>query len=377
MEFIDLKAQYRVIKDRVLERIAAVLERGDFILGSEVSELETRLGSFVGDARCVCCSDGTDALYLALLARGVGVHDWVIVPTYSFFATAEAVSMAGATPVFADVDQRTFNTTESSVRQAYDRGQQRYGAAGFRGVISVSLFGQMPDLQALERVVQGLNPQAFLIEDAAQSFGSSRAGRASCNATAIATTSFFPAKPLGGYGDGGAVFCQTEDDEKVLRSLRAHGQGAEKYTHVRLGLNSRLDTIQAAILLEKLALLSAEVTRRNEIAALYTRELHGHVITPHIDPEVRSSWAQYTIKVPSRDRVRDELKARGIPTMIYYPTPLHLQRAYHDLGWRAGDLPNAERCAQEALSLPFHPYLDEQAIERIVEALKDVLSKIT
>lgn len=375
IEFIDLKAQYRVIKDRVLARINSVLERSDYILGREVAELEEQLACYVGTARCVCCSDGTDAIYLALKARAVGPEQWVIVPTFTFFATAEAVSMTGAVPVFADIHPDTFNVTSETITEAYLRGVKRYGVAGFRGVIAVSLFGQMPALSSLEKLVSSWSPNAFVIEDAAQSFGSSRDGVMSCGAMQLSTTSFFPAKPLGGYGDGGAVFCRSDEEFQVLRSLRAHGQGAEKYTHVRLGLNSRLDTIQAAILLEKLAILTDEVSRRNQIAATYSEALRTLVRTPHIEHGVTSSWAQYTIKVSKRDLFRDAMKARGVPTMIYYPTPLHLQQAYASLGWQVGDLPHAEQCAREVISLPFHPYLDQQTIDRVVTAVGESVAE--
>lgn len=366
LAFIDLQAQRRRLGDRIDRAIARVLEHGRYILGPEVAELERRLAEFCGARHAVACSNGTDALVLALRARGVGPGDAVLVPSFTFAATAEAVVLAGATPVFLDVEEASFNVAPEGVA----RGVTAARDAGLtpRGLIAVDLFGQPADYEAL---VEAAKPyRLWIVDDAAQSFGASRKGRKVGTLAEITTTSFFPAKPLGCYGDGGAVFTDDDETAALLRSLRVHGQGSDKYDNVRIGINGRLDTIQAAILLEKLTIFPDEIAARDRIAERYGRLLGDLVAVPRLDAQASSVWAQYTIRVNDRDAVAKALAAAGIPTAVYYPLPLHRQTAYRQYPVAGGRLPVSDALAQDVLSLPMHPYLDEPTQDRVAEAVR-------
>ena len=368
--FIDLQAQRRRLGERINEAMARVLAHGQFIMGPEVRELEDRLGAFCGAKHAIACASGTDALLLALMAEGIGPGDAVFVPAFAFVATAEMAALAGATPVFVDVLPNTFNMDPESLDAAIGVAE----GLGLRPrvVIPVDLFGQPADYGRIGAIADkhGLT----VIADAAQSFGAALNGRRVGTLGAYTATSFFPAKPLGCYGDGGAVF--TDDDEKaeILRSLRVHGKGLEKYDNVRVGLNSRLDTLQAAILIEKLTILEDEIEARNVVARRYTAALADIVKVPKVIDGVRSVWAQYTIQIDDGDRARARLKAAGVPTAVYYPKPLHQQTAYEDFPVAAGGLAVSERLSRSVLSLPMHPYLDPTTQDRIVAALVDAVS---
>jgi len=368
IEFVDLKAQYARIGERVSARIQEVLESGRYVLGPQVEELEERLAGFAGVRHAVSVSSGTDALFVALLARGIGAGDAVFIPGFTFTATAEVIVLAGATPVLVDVDRASFNICpadlERRVRQVEAAGRLRPAA-----VIAVDLFGAPADYAALGRVSDARG--MFLIADSAQSFGAMRDNRRVGSLASVTTTSFYPSKPLGCYGDGGAVF--TDDDElaAVLRSVRCHGEGSGAYDNVRIGVNGRLDAIQAAVLLAKLEIFEDELARRERVALAYDAALGDAVVLPQRAAGVASSWAQYTIRTPHRDGLRRALSDAGIPTMVYYPRPIHMQPAYSAYGEGPGSLPVSERLCEEVISLPFHPYLEERDIETVAMAIRD------
>lgn len=369
MEFIDLPAQQARIRKRIDERIANVLDSGDYIMGAEVTELEGRLAQFCGSAHCVSCGNGTDALTLSLMALGVGLGDAVIVPSFTFAATAEAPCLVGATPIFADVDRNSFNIDPASVIRCISAAR----ACGLKvkAIIAVDLFGLPADWPALKEIAaaNGL----MTIDDSAQGWGGEINGKRTGSFADITTTSFFPAKPLGCYGDGGAIFTDDTETAALLRSLSVHGKGKEKYDNIRVGTNSRLDTIQAAILLEKLEIYGSELEARQIVARRYSEALSGHFDTPHVPDGFRSIWAQYTLKAESehyRTKAMAHLTNAGIPSAIYYPRPLHTQPAYSTLPTDPEDLPISEDLASRVFSLPMHPYLEPEVQDRIVEALQ-------
>jgi dTDP-4-amino-4,6-dideoxygalactose transaminase len=369
--FIDLAAQRRALGDRIDAAIRRVLEHGAFIMGPEIRQLEQQLGGFCGARHVLACSNGTDALALALFARGVTTNDAVFCPAFTFAATAEAAAWTGATPVFVDVRPDTFNMDAAGLDAAVEEALR----LGLRPtcVIAVDLFGQPADYDAIEAVcaARGL----WLLADAAQSFGAVYKTRPTGSIGLAATTSFFPAKPLGCYGDGGAVFTCDDDLAAVMRSLRVHGQGADKYDNARIGRNARLDTIQAAVLLEKLRIFPEELKARALVADRYAAGLRDVVVTPTVPAGLTSSWAQYTIRIDGgrRDRTAARLREAGVPTVVYYPRPLHRQPAYAGFPTAPGGLPVSERLSDEVLSLPMHPYLDEATQDRIVEAARAAL----
>lgn len=365
LPFVDLKAQQKRIRKKLEEGVLRVLDHGEYILGPEVFELEERLKDFVGTKYCISCSNGTDALLMALMALGIGPGDAVFLPAFTFVATAEAVALVGARPVFIDVDERTFNMDPRSLRDVLLSHSPDLGIP--KGIIPVDLFGQPADYLELSQIATEFN--LFLISDAAQSFGGVYHGKRTCAFGDIATTSFFPAKPLGCYGDGGAIFCNDDLIAEKLLSIRVHGQGKHKYENIRLGINGRLDTIQAAVLIAKLEILEEELKARENIAERYSLRLEGGVVTPFIKPKRNSAWAQYSVLSPQRDLIIKKLSSVGIPTAIYYPLPLHVQEAFKYLGYRAGSLPVTERLCNEIFSLPMHPYLDELTQGRIVESV--------
>lgn len=365
MEFVDLQAQYRHIGARVDARIRRVLEHQRFILGPEVAELEDQLATRTGAKHCISCASGTDALLLALMALEIGPGHEVLTTPFTFFATGEMVTLLGAQPVFADIEPIGYNLDPDKIEAAI--------TPRTRAILPVSLYGQPAAMDAINAIAarHGLS----VIEDAAQSFGALCKGRQSGNLSTIGCTSFFPSKPLGCYGDGGACFTSDDALANAMREFRNHGQ-AGRYRHTRIGINGRLDTLQAAVLLAKLEVFDAELAARNDVAGRYTALLSEAVHTPRLLPDHSSAWAQYTIEVDERPVVEASLRAAGIPTAVHYPTPLHLQPVYAPLarenGWRVGSFPVSERAAQRVLSLPMHPYLAPAEIQKIAEAVNAV-----
>ena len=365
IEFIDLQAQRRRLGDRIDKAIARVLEHGHFIMGPEVRELEERLADYCGVRHAISCASGTDALLLPLMAWGVGPGDLVFVPTFTFAASAEVVALIGATPVFVDVVPDTFNVDPASLAAAIDAASASHRRPV--GVIAVDLFGQPADYDAIEKLAR--DHGLWLLADGAQSFGATYHRRRVGSIGDVAATSFFPAKPLGCYGDGGALFTDDDGLADVMRSLRVHGKGADKYDNVRVGLNGRLDTIQAAILLEKLSIFDEELLARQAVAELYAELLSATVTVPAVIEGAASAWAQYTIRVPDRDRVASALEAEGIPTAVYYPKPLHEQAAYSAFPVAPTGAEAATRLSSAVLSLPMHPYLAKSGQEAIAAAV--------
>ena len=373
MEFRDLKEQYKQNKEAIDRAIAGVIDNTHFISGPQVAELEKQLAEYVGVKHCIACGNGTDALLLALMAWDIKAGDLVFVPDFTFFSSAEVIATLGATPVFVDVDYDTFNMDLDSLKRAIKsvEAKDRYR---MKAVIVVDLFGQPARLDEIKKITSDYG--MFLLEDGAQGFGGELNGKKACSFGDISTTSFFPAKPLGCYGDGGAVFTDNDDWAELVRSFRVHGKGKDKYDNVRIGMNSRLDTLQAAILIEKLKIFKEyEFDRCNEVAAYYTRELSGTVHTPVVFPDMRSSWAQYTIKFDNkelRDKAAAVLKENGIPTAIYYAKPMHLQKAFADVPSNAEELQVSTKLCDVVLSLPMHPYLKEETIMQICNVIKEV-----
>jgi UDP-2-acetamido-2-deoxy-ribo-hexuluronate aminotransferase len=370
MEFIDLKAQYHALKAEIDAGIAQVVESGTFISGPQVKELENKLAHYVGVSHCVCCANGTDALELVLLALGIGPGDAVFVPSFTFMSTAEVVAYHKATPVFVDVDEHTFNMDPQSLRQAIEATLAE-GRLTPKGIITVDLFGLPANYPAIEALAAEYGLR--LLEDGAQGFGGSIHGRRACSFGDAATTSFFPAKPLGCYGDGGAIFTNDDNMALLLRSLCVHGKGTQKYDNIRIGRNSRLDTLQAAILLPKLSAFERyELSARNHAAAIYTQRLSERFQTPLVPEGFGSSWAQYTLRMAdasSRDSLQAHLREAGIPSMVYYPRALHQQPAYQDIG-KYFELPAvSQRLTEQVLCLPMHPYLEEKTIHHICDVL--------
>jgi UDP-2-acetamido-2-deoxy-ribo-hexuluronate aminotransferase len=370
INFIDLKAQQEKILPDINERIQRVLSHGQYIMGPEIKELEERLATYVGVKHAISCSSGTDALLMPLMAYGVGPGDAIFTTPFSFIATAEVIQLLGATPIFVDIDRKTFNIDPEALEVVIASVRQNPKTASLqpRGVIPVDLFGQPADYDRINAIARqhGL----FVLEDAAQSFGGTYKGRRSCSLAQMAATSFFPAKPLGGYGDGGAIFTDDDAMATTLRSIRVHGQGTDKYENVRIGLNGRLDTLQAAVLLAKLEVFDAEITTRQEVASRYNEALKDVVEVPYVDPECTSIWAQYSVLSDRRAELLENLQRAGIPSAIYYPLPLHLQKAFVHLGYKPGDFPVSERISKHIFSLPMHPYLAENDQARIITALR-------
>jgi UDP-2-acetamido-2-deoxy-ribo-hexuluronate aminotransferase len=354
MQFIDLAAQQARIKDKIDANIQAVLAHGKYILGPEVDELEEKLAAYTGAKYCISVANGTDALQIAQMALGIGFGDEVIVPGFSYIATAETPAVLGAKPIYVDIDPVTFNIDLSKIEAAI--------TPKTKAIIAVSLYGQCADFDAINDIAERHN--LAVIEDGAQSFGATYKGRKSCNLSTIGCTSFFPSKPLGCYGDGGAVFTNDEELAKVIRQIARHGQD-KRYHHIRVGINSRLDTLQAAILLPKLEILDEEIQLRNEVAERYAKLLKdADVITPEIEVYNTSVWAQYTIRTQERDALQEKLKAAGIPTAIHYPIPLNKQPAVADA---EANLAIGDRVAGEVISLPMHPYISEIELLKVVE----------
>jgi dTDP-4-amino-4,6-dideoxygalactose transaminase len=371
--FIDLAAQRARLGKSIDESVSRVLTHCQFINGPEVTTLEAQLAAFSGAKHVVSCASGTDALLMVLMARQVGPGDAVLCPSFTFCATGEAVALVGATPVFVDVDEATFNMDPASLK----RGIATAKARGLkpRAVIVVDLFGQSADHDAIAAVAEAEG--VFVLDDAAQGFGASYNGRKLGTFGLATATSFFPAKPLGCYGDGGAIFTDDDDLAEVLRSIRVHGQGSDKYDNVRLGITGRLDTMQAAVLIEKLKIFEDEIAARNRIAERYARGLGNVVTVPRLAPGCTSVWAQYTIRLPKgtdRDGFAADLKAQGVPTAIYYAKSMHQQTAYKHYPVADGGLSASERLSEDVISLPMHAYLDEPTQDRVIKAVRGALS---
>lgn len=373
MQFRDLKHQYQVLKPEIDKAVLETMQTGAFIMGQPVRDLEAELAEYVGVKHCISCANGTDALTIALKVWGIGPGDAVFVPDFTFFSSAEVVSLEGATPVFVDVEEETFNISandlERAIKDVYAEGKLKP-----RVIVAVDLFGLPANYPAISKIANQYN--LLILEDGAQGFGGNILGKKACSFGDISTTSFFPAKPLGCYGDGGAVFTDNDEWAKLADSYRVHGKGSFKYDNVRIGLNSRLDTLQAAILQVKLkAFRDYELTDVNKVAAKYTellRDVPG-IKTPVIPEGFYSSWAQYTLRLESkeqRDALQARLKENGIPSMVYYPTPMHLQTAFKDLPSSIRHLPSATKLSETVLSLPMHPYLCEEETAKITDVVK-------
>ena len=384
MEFIDLHAQQQRIRESIEARIRTVLDHGQYIMGPEIKELESKLAAYVGVKHALGCASGTDALLMALMALQAGPGDAIFTSPFTFIATAEVICLLGATPVFVDIDERTFNIDPRKLDQAIQalrrsdpslyplpRGMD-LSSLKPKGIIPVDLFGLTADYNAIQAVTEKYG--LCVIEDAAQSFGAEYKGKKACSFGNIACTSFFPAKPLGCYGDGGMCFTNDDTAAEIMDSIRVHGKGNHKYENVRIGINGRLDTLQAAILSAKFTIFPEEIELRQKVAAGYTRTLQEvSVIPPQIPAGYKSAWAQYSILAKNekhRSTLQAKLKDAGVPTAIYYPKPLHLQTAFAYLGYRQGDFPMSEDCANRIFSLPMHPYLKAGDQDKIVHLLQ-------
>jgi UDP-2-acetamido-2-deoxy-ribo-hexuluronate aminotransferase len=361
MQFIDLKTQYKRIQAEIQNRMQQVFEHGTYIMGPEVGELEEQLAEYTQAKHCIAVASGTDALLVAMMALGMQPGDEVITTPFTFIATAEMIRILGARPVFVDIDPHTYNINTALIEQAI--------TPKTRVILPVNLYGQCADYDEINAIATKHN--LVVIEDAAQSFGATYKGRYSCGLAAIGCASFFPAKPLGCYGDGGACFTNDDDLADKMRKICNHGQST-RYNHVILGLNSRLDSLQAAILLAKLEIFSDEVARRQTVAQMYDRLLKDDVTIPYIAVHNRSVYAQYTIQIENRDQVQQKLTGMGIPTAVHYPVPLHKQPIFADLNWN--NLSVSEYLADRVMSLPFHPYLDEKNVEKIANLVIKSLS---
>lgn len=384
MQFIDLKTQYSLLKDKIDSNIHKVLDHGQYVMGAEVGELESKLADYVGVKHCVSCASGTDALVMALLAHNIGEGDVVVTTPFTFIATAEAIKFVGAKPLFVDIDLDTFNISPEKLAealQAISNKEQTIHSSvcedinQIKAVISVDLFGLPANATEINKVASEYN--LTVIEDAAQGFGGSINYKKAGGLGNIGCTSFFPAKPLGCYGDGGAIFTDSDEIAELLKSIRVHGQGEDKYQNVRLGLTGRLDTIQAAVLLPKLEVFDAEIAQRQNVAELYTANLSNMdgLTTPSIPEGYTSAWAQYTLLAKDdahRTQIMERLKANGVPVAVYYPIPLHKQKVFESLGYSAGSFEVSEQAADRVFSLPMHPYLKVEEIEMICKLIEEV-----
>ena len=370
MQFRDLKMQYDSIREKMDKAIFEVIEKGNFISGIQVQELEEKLAEFVGVKHCITCANGTDALSLALMTWGIGPGDAVFVPDFTFFSSGEVVSFAGATPVFVDVEKDTFNISPQSLEKAIHKVAKDKKLTP-RVIVAVDLFGQPANYPAIKKIAEKNN--LLILEDGAQGFGGKIGDKRACSFGDISTTSFFPAKPLGCYGDGGAVFTNSDEWAELLRSLRIHGKGSNKYDNVRIGMNSRLDTLQAAVLQAKLSQFeNYELESINRVADNYTRVLKDVVITPTIKEGFYSSWAQYSILLETEEKrngLQDYLKKQDIPSMIYYPKPMHMQQAFEGICVKGDDCSNTVELCKRVLALPLHPYMMDNDIEKVTSLI--------
>ena len=377
MEFRDLHRQYEALKPAIDQAVLSTVAEGRYIMGPAVRELEQQLAAYVGVAHCLTCANGTDALTLAWKAWGIGPGDAVFVPDFTFFSSAEVVSLEGATPVLVDVDPSTYNIDPDRLEQAIEAVMAE-GRLAPKVIVAVDLFGLPANYPALRAIADRYH--LWILEDGAQGFGGTIQGQRACSFGDISTTSFFPAKPLGCYGDGGAVFTDNDQWAALIASYRVHGKGTDKYDNVRVGMNSRLDTLQAAVLQVKLrAFQEVEWTQVNAVAASYTAQLQAYVRTPFVPEGYSSSWAQYTIQLPDRavrDALQRRLKEAGIPSMVYYPKPMHAQSGFsRPQGAVAMDCPCASVLPDRVLSLPMHPYLTEEEVMRVCEIIIQELNQ--
>lgn len=358
MRFVDLQTQYLDNKEAIDRRIQAVLDHGQYIMGPEVHALEAALAEYVGVKHCISCSSGTDALILALMGLNIQPGDEVITAPFSFFASAEVIVLMGAVPVFVDIDPRTFNIDPTKIEQAITDKT--------KAIMPVSLYGQCPDMDSINAIAE--QHKIPVLEDGAQSFGATYKGKRSCGLSTVASTSFFPSKPLGCYGDGGACFTNDDYLAEQMRQIRVHGQD-RRYHHVRLGFTGRMDTFQAAILLEKLNIFGNEFKLRNQVADIYKKNLPGSVVPPMVSSECESVWAQYTIMVDDRDALQESLQEKGIPTAVHYPVPLFEQPALEGRVKIVGGMSAVRKAAQHVISLPMHPYLTEEQISFVCKEI--------
>ncbi|MEL6821907.1 MAG: DegT/DnrJ/EryC1/StrS family aminotransferase [Calditrichota bacterium] len=371
IQFIDLAAQQQRLRSGIEKRLLAVLDHGKYIMGPEIAELETLLADYSGVKHCISCANGTDALLMALMAYEVGPGDAVFTTPFTFISTAEVITLLGATPVFVDIDKDTYNIDPAAFEVALECYSTEGSPLKPRGVIPVDLFGLAADYNPIEKIAK--KHGMFVLEDAAQGFGAVYDGRRAGSFGDVATTSFFPAKPLGCYGDGGAIFCDDDELAAKLVSIRVHGKGDHKYDNVRIGLNGRLDSMQAGVVLEKMTVFDEEIRLRNEVASRYTEALKDHYVTPVIPDGYTSVWAQYSIQTEDRDGVMAKLKERGVPTAIYYPKPLHIQDAFSYLGYKEEQFPVTMHAAKRIFSVPMHPYLQGEEQDYIISALLDAV----
>lgn len=368
MNFIDLNTQYKKIKPALMQKIEELLDSGKYIMGPQIDELESLLANYTNRKHAITISSGTDALLVPLMAYGIGRGDAVFVPSFTFFATAEVLSLLGATPIFVDIDKDTFNMDINDLVHQIDKVKAD-GKLNPKMVIPVSLFGLVPEFNKIEEIADKYN--LLIMEDAAQSFGASFNQIKSCKFGNVAATSFYPAKPLGCYGDGGAIFTDDDNLAEIIKSIRVHGQGSDKYNNVRIGINGRLDTIQAVVLIEKMKLIDEEIISRNKVASLYNKYI-SKVKTPYTPAGYQSAWAQYSVlaeNIEQRAEIMGRLKDNNIPAVIYYPKPLHLQDAFAYLNYSEGSLPVTESISNRIFSLPMHPYLEEHDIKHISELI--------
>jgi UDP-2-acetamido-2-deoxy-ribo-hexuluronate aminotransferase len=371
VDFIDLSAQQKIIRKKIEKRIREVLDHGQYIMGPEVFQLEEKLKSYVDIKHCISCSSGTDALIIPLMAKGVGPGDAVITTSFSYIATAEVIALLGATPIFCDIYSETFNLDPNGLEKAYNKAVLE--GLKPKAIISVDLFGIPARYRLIDEFAK--SKDLFLLEDAAQGFGGKIGEKKAGSFGDVSSTSFFPAKPLGAYGDGGAIFTNNDELAERMKSIRVHGGGENKYDNIRLGLNGRLDTLQAAIMIEKLAIFDSELVIRNKIAKIFTDNLNPNFITPFVPKNYMSSWAQYSILIKNeskRESVIKLLNENNIPSMVYYKVPLHLQKVFKYLNYKKGDMPVSEKISNKILSLPMHPYLKTHDQEFIINKLNSI-----
>lgn len=376
MEFRDLKKQYEYLKPEIDNKISEILNSSQYIMGSHVKELEKELADYVGVKHCITCANGTDALQLALMVWDIGPGDAVFVPDFTFFSSGEVASAVGATPIFVDVDKDTYNISVENLTRMIETTIEE-GKWVPRVIIAVDLFGQPAEYEVIREIAEKYN--MYILEDGAQGFGGRIGDKKACAFGDISTTSFFPAKPLGCYGDGGAIFTDNDEWAVVLQSLRVHGKGKSKYDNVRIGMNSRLDTLQAAVLLAKLPVfVKEELEKCDKLANFYTENLKEVVKTPIVKEGFFSSWAQYTIQLEdreARDGLQQYLREKGIPSMVYYQKPMHRQGAFEEITYVDEDFENTNRLCETVLSLPFHPYMSEEDAKVVVKRVKEYLEK--
>jgi UDP-2-acetamido-2-deoxy-ribo-hexuluronate aminotransferase len=362
IDFANLTKAFKEHEEEFKRVSLEVMSSAHYILGKETEEFEKGLAEFTGNTYALGCSSGTDALLLAMMAMGLKPGDEVITTPFTFIATAETIACLGAKPVFVDIDEETYNIDVGKIEQAITKNT--------KAIMPVSLYGQMSDMDEINAIAEKYG--LAVIEDAAQSFGATYKGKRSCNVSTFGCTSFFPAKPLGCFGDGGAIFASNEEDYQKIKAMRVHGQ-VKRYTHHYIGMGGRLDNLQAAILNVKLKTYEKDIERRQKVAECYSKKIDDKIIKPSVKEDRTSVWAQYTIRVQERDRIQQELQKHGIPTAVHYPIPMHLQKCFDYLGHKKGDFPISEKCAEEVMSLPMNPYLENSEVEYITSKLNTLL----